>query len=102
MRRRGGGETARRVSLFLLNQVYNITMCSRDVPYPIDAARLRLSPFAPHGRLQDSIRLVRVKLKALKAGKSIGFTYVASLKSMGLVPRTNGEYRLGRKYCGVH
>ena len=29
---------------------------------------------------------------------SVGFTITASLKSMGLVPRSNGRYVLGKKY----
>lgn len=31
-------------------------------------------------------------------GRSIGFTKIASLKSMGLLPRKDGSYKLGEKY----
>lgn len=47
------------------------------------------------------MRLVREKLKALKRREPIGFTYKASLKSMGLVRRSSGKFQLGAKYCGV-
>jgi len=36
--------------------------------------------------------------KALKKGKSIGFTRKSSLKSMGRIPRASGCYELGNKY----
>lgn len=38
-------------------------------------------------------------LRNYRAGKSIGFTAKASLKSKGLIPRSNGTYRLGKKYA---
>jgi hypothetical protein len=37
-------------------------------------------------------------LKMWKQGKSIGFTMLSSLKSKGLIPRSNGTKRLGPKY----
>jgi len=60
-------------------------------PFPINDTRVRKSPF-------------RSKVKAKKAlsdykkGKSIGFTYVSSLKAMGLLPRTSGKYEISAKY----
>jgi hypothetical protein len=33
--------------------------------------------------------------------KNVGFTFVSSLKSMGLVARANGKYMLGDKYCNI-
>lgn len=40
-------------------------------------------------------------LRKYKAGKSIGFTGIASLKAKGLLPRSNGRYVLGPKYSGT-
>jgi len=40
----------------------------------------------------------RQLLRKYKAGKKIGFTARASLKAKGLLPRSNGTYRLGPKY----
>jgi hypothetical protein len=40
----------------------------------------------------------RRTLKAYKAGQSIGFTALSSLKSMGVLPRVSGCYELGKKY----
>jgi len=37
-------------------------------------------------------------LRALKAGKSIGFTATASLKAKGLLKRANGTRRVSKKY----
>jgi hypothetical protein len=36
--------------------------------------------------------------KAYCAGKSVGFTAVSSLKSMGRIKRSSGFYELGAKY----
>lgn len=40
----------------------------------------------------------RKLLRALKAGKSIGFTATASLKAKGLLKRANGTRRVSKKY----
>jgi hypothetical protein len=37
-------------------------------------------------------------LRRYKAGKSIGFTMRSSLKAKGLIPRSNGTYRVSKKY----
>lgn len=37
-------------------------------------------------------------LRKYKAGKSIGFTARSSLKAKGLIPRSNGRYKVSRKY----
>jgi hypothetical protein len=42
----------------------------------------------------------RALVSKYKSGKSIGFTAKASLKAKGLLPRSNGTYRLGPKYSG--
>jgi hypothetical protein len=43
----------------------------------------------------------KIALRKYKAGKSIGFTKVASLKAKGLLPRSSGMYILGPKYSGT-
>jgi len=63
-------------------------------PYPILQERVEKSPF------QNTTKLKSV-LKRYKAGETIGFTYISSLKSMGLIPRSNGVYQLGEKYAHV-
>jgi hypothetical protein len=42
--------------------------------------------------------LLKQKLKDYKNGKSIGFTYVSSLKALGLIPRADGKKRVSPKY----
>lgn len=40
----------------------------------------------------------RQLLRKYRTGKSIGFTAKASLKAKGLIPRSNGTYRVSKKY----
>ena len=61
-------------------------------PYPLLLSRVAKSPFKNMAR-------TRKALAAYKAKKPVGFTARSSLKSMGLVPRANGTYRLGKKYA---
>lgn len=37
-------------------------------------------------------------LRLWKEGRSIGFTMRSSLKAKGLIPRSNGVYRVSEKY----
>lgn len=60
-------------------------------PYSISSKRVRLSPF-------KTISTLKKTLKAYKNGRKIGFTQKSSLRSMGLIPRSNGQYKLGNKY----
>jgi len=60
-------------------------------PFPMVNARIEKSPFRTKENVQKYLRLH-------KSGHAIGFTYIASLKSMGLLPRTDGAFRLGKKY----
>lgn len=60
-------------------------------PFPICKIRVEKSPFR-------NLEKLREILKKYKKGEPIGFTYTSSLKSMGLIPRSNGEYVLGPKY----
>jgi hypothetical protein len=41
-------------------------------------------------------------LKLWKQGKSIGFTMRSSLKAKGLIPRSNGTYKVSPKYQNHH
>jgi hypothetical protein len=41
---------------------------------------------------------VKEILKKYYKGEKIGFTYISSLKSLGLIPRSDGNYKLGQKY----
>jgi hypothetical protein len=41
-------------------------------------------------------------LKLWKEGKSIGFTMRSSLKAKGLIPRSNGTYKVSPKYQNHH
>ena len=63
----------------------------KKTPYPITEDRVRKSPF-------KNVSQTLKARKNFKKGKSIGFTRKASLKSMGLIPRSNGCYVLGNKY----
>lgn len=46
----------------------------------------------------SSKKQIKEKLKNYKNGKSIGFTFVSSLKAMGLIPRKNGKMMKSIKY----
>lgn len=54
------------------------------------------------GKIQIHVKItskVRHYLKVYKKDhRSVGFTITSSLKSMGLVPRSDGKFRLGEKY----
>jgi len=60
-------------------------------PYPIKTERVEISPF-------KNVKKLKSVMTRYKAGEKIGFTYISSLKSMGLIPRSNGVYQLGKKY----
>ena len=62
-----------------------------DRPFQLTSQKAQQSPM-------KTISNVRAVLQQYHSGKSIGFSYVSSLKSMGLLPRTDGKYRLGQKY----
>jgi hypothetical protein len=60
-------------------------------PFAISAKRVKRSPFS-------SVSSVKKTLRAHKKGRKIGYTQKSSLRSMGLIKRSNGVYRLGDKY----
>ena len=61
-------------------------------PFPIQARRVAKA--RPFRTVQD----VRHALQVYHSGGSIGFTRRASLVAMGLLPRSDGTYRLSEKY----
>ncbi len=63
----------------------------RSKSFPVSPARVRKSPFKSPAKVKQALR-------NYKSGKSIGFTYVSSLKAMGLLPRANGKYMISAKY----
>lgn len=63
-------------------------------PYSISQRRVKLSPF-------KTVNSVKKTLKAHKSGRKIGFTQRSSLRSMGLIPRSDGLYKLGQKYANL-
>jgi hypothetical protein len=66
-------------------------MSCKKTPFTIKRKKVQKSPFG-------SVNKTRKALRNSKLGKSIGFTATSSLKSMGLIPRSNGCYVLGAKY----
>jgi len=62
-----------------------------DRPYPCTKERIEKSPFR-------TVENAKKYLNLYKDGHPIGFTMTASLKSLGLIPRSNGRYVLGPKY----
>lgn len=75
--------------------------CRQATPFAIVDARVARSPFArKRGRtLQEATALVRRTVRRVRAGESVGFSALMSLKSMGLIARADGAYELGPKYC---
>ena len=63
----------------------------KKTPYAWKSSSIKKSPFRKLERAKDAER-------QYKAGKSIGFTVISSLKSLGRIPRSDGCYVLGAKY----
>lgn len=64
---------------------------SRRKPYSISTMRVKKSPFR-------NLASVKKTLRKYKQGRKIGYTQRSSLRSMGLIPRVDGNYVLGSKY----
>ena len=64
---------------------------TKNRPFAIQKSRVSKSPFSSVGKVKQI-------LQKYKRGQSIGFTFVSSLKAMGLIPRTNGKYEISKKY----
>lgn len=61
---------------------------------------ISISPFIKGKKsVTEALKYAKQKEKEYNQGKNIGFSYVSSLKSMGRIPRSNGEYVLGQKYA---
>ena len=58
------------------------------------------STFVSNSRFKN-VKDVQDSLKKYHNGESIGFSKTASLKSMGLLPRSNGKFVLGKKYLDI-
>lgn len=63
----------------------------KKTPYAISSTRVQKSPFR-------TIQKVKEILAKYQNHQSIGFTFMSSLKAMGLIPRSNGQYILSQKY----
>lgn len=68
---------------------------SRSRAFAINKKMVDISPF------RGNMSLVKEKISQYKnknTRSKVGFTFVSSLKSMGLIPRANGKYMVGDKY----
>ncbi len=63
----------------------------KKTPYAWKSSSIKKSPFRKLERAKDAET-------KYKAGQSIGFTAISSLKSLGRIPRSDGCYVLGAKY----
>jgi hypothetical protein len=66
--------------------------------YPWSVKRIAKSPFMKGKSASEALKLAKQKEKDYNSGKSIGFTFESSLKSMGRIKRSHGKYELGDKY----
>jgi hypothetical protein len=73
-----------------LNKSKTSIKCKKT-PYAWKSSSIKKSPF----RKLKSAKDAEAKYKA---GQSIGFTAISSLKSLGRIPRSDGCYVLGAKY----
>ena len=60
-------------------------------PYALTSSRVTKIPFS-------SVDSVKKALGKYKRKEKIGFTQMSSLRSMGLIKRSDGSYKLGDKY----
>ena len=67
-------------------------MSGKSSPYTIQARRVSLS--RPFQTVQD----VKKALSDYHKGNSIGFTRKSSLIAMGLLPRSDGYFKVSDKY----
>ena len=66
----------------------------KKTPYAWKSSAIKKSPFRKLEQAKDAER-------QYKAGKSIGFNAISSLKSLGRIPRSDGCYVLGAKYSAL-
>lgn len=63
-----------------------------------NTSRISKSPFIKGRSASEALSLAKKKEREHNTGKSIGFSYESSLKSMGRIKRSHGKYELGKKY----
>lgn len=68
----------------------------RSKPFPYNDKWIRYSPFSS---IQSAKNVENLYL--LHGDKSIGFSQLSSLKSMGRIPRSHGKYEVGQKYQNI-
>jgi len=66
----------------------------RNKPFSLNKKRISKSPM-------KTIEKVKEVLKKYYNNENIGFTYISCLKSLGLIPRSDGFYKLGEKYLNI-
>lgn len=66
-------------------------MTCRQTAFAWKTSRVAKSPF-------KTLKAAKKAESSAKDKKPIGFTATSSLKAMGLLPRSNGCYKLGPKY----
>lgn len=64
---------------------------SKKRPFAISEKRVKKSPFR-------TIKTLKKTLSRFRKGLKIGYSQKSSLRSMGLIPRSTGAYKLGNKY----
>jgi len=68
-----------------------MSLSSSSKPFRMNRYRISKCPM-------KTIEKVKEILKKYHRGESIGFSYMSSLKSLGLIPRSDGIYRVSSKY----
>ena len=93
-------ETGRK-DLFVWDSVNNLWKIDKNSK--VGAPRSRSSSINSSSGFFGGYKATKKNLKYLKKykkGKSIGFTMRSSLKAKGLIPRSNGTYKVSKKYRG--
>ena len=80
-------------------------VCVQNEPYDLLPRRVKKSHFC-RGNCTAKEAMAKAeaalqKLQKCKEGEGVGSSAVASLKSMGVVKRKDGTYRLGNKFCAL-
>lgn len=71
-------------------------------PFKLDDKKIKKSVFMKgKTNINEARQLVKSSLKKYSTTKILPFSYASSLKSMGLIKRSDGSYRLGSKYATI-
>lgn len=71
-------------------------------PFRLDDKKIKISVFMKgKSNIDEARKLIKKSLKKYVEKKVLPFSYISSLKSMGLLKRTDGTYRLGSKYATI-